>query len=109
MKAWMALTLVLLPATVAAQGLHGNFVSSDTTCAVDRIRLTADRLDMGHVQCTFTSRVPVRDMQAELRDAECLVEDIPEPTRYFIARHHGGVWIYSPHLGSEYLTECPGG
>jgi len=97
---------LLFPSLALSETVNGSYVYVGNPCKGERVVIDNRRLDMGHVQCTFTDRVAVTDMAAELRNADCLVEDQPEPTRYFIARHSGGLLLFSPELGIEHLDLC---
>lgn len=107
MKTVFALTLLCTPMVAAAdEGLSGSYAFRGDDCSVRRVIISDTKLDMGHVQCSFTDRVGVQRMQAELRDANCYVEDQPEAKRYFIARTAEGLMLFSPDLGMELLDYC---
>lgn len=107
MKAVLALSILFTPVIATAdEGLSGSYAFKGDDCSVRRVIISDTKLDMEHVQCTFTDRVRVRHMQAELRDAYCYVEDQPEATRYFITRTSDGLMLFSPDLGMELLDSC---
>lgn len=99
------LCIIASPALSSAD-LSGEFRFLGNDCSAEPVEISPERLNMGHVQCTFSNNTQVEGMPAELRDATCDVEGELVETRYFISRMPDGLIVFSPELGAEFFVSC---
>ncbi len=100
-----------LSTAVSAMDLAGTYVLPGGSCSDPRsegeqLIMTGNGLSFAHLECEFGKSVNVARMDAALYDAECKLEDIPQKTRFFVARSSDGLTIYSQELGTFIVSSC---
>jgi hypothetical protein len=104
--------LLFLPTAASAMDdLKGTYVLPGGSCTHprsegDQLIMTEVGLSFAHLECSFGKAVPVARMNASLYDATCRQEDVPQTTRFFIARSSDGLTIYSPDFGAFVVSRC---
>nr|WP_319391597.1 hypothetical protein [uncultured Cohaesibacter sp.] len=103
--------LLFLPVAASATDLKGTYVLPGGSCTHprsegDRLIMTGTGLSFAHLDCSFGKTVSVARMNASLYDATCRQEDVPQTTRFFIARSNDGLTIYSPDFGTFVVSPC---
>ncbi|WP_319496926.1 hypothetical protein [uncultured Cohaesibacter sp.] len=103
--------LLFLSTVASAMDLKGTYVLPGGSCSEprsegDQLIMTGTGLSFAHLECSFGEVVPVARMNASLYDATCRQEDVPQTTRFFIARSSDGLTIYSPDFGAFVVSRC---
>lgn len=104
----LVILLALASSQVSADqiDLNGSYVHTGNACEGTRVTISNTKLNMGHIQCTFTRITNVNSMNAQLRDAACFVEDVPQRTRFFLGLNLDNLILWSPDFGLEVLDVC---